>query len=102
MHCGTMHGMLQVRQRPSKRPWCQRDVQSAGSRLVETQQHGYQNGEPEVEVGVRVTDNALVALGAYDFLDLVVNEVVEGVNVLPHQAAHFEKCRQQLELVLRR
>jgi hypothetical protein len=41
---------------------------------------------PEVEVGVAVAGDLLVALGAHDLLDLLVDEVVEGVDVLAHQA----------------
>ncbi len=43
-------------------------------------------GAPEVEVGVAVAGDLLVALGAHNLLDLLVDEVVEGVDVLAHQA----------------
>ena len=43
----------------------------------------------EVEVGVSVAGDLLVALGMHDLLDLVVDEVVEGVDVLLHQAPHL-------------
>ena len=59
-------------------------------------------GVPQVKVGVRVARHLLVRLGVDDFLNLLVDEVVERVDVLPHQAAHLEERREELELVLQR
>lgn len=41
-----------------------------------------------------------VGAGVDDVLDLAVHEVVEGVDVLPHQPAQLQKVRQQLPLLL--
>lgn len=54
----------------------------------------------EVEIGVGIAGHALVALGMYDLLHLMVDEVVEGVDVLADQAPHPQEGRQQLVLVL--
>jgi hypothetical protein len=50
---------------------------------------GSKKPAPEEPVGVGVAGDFLVALGAHDLLDLRVDEVVEAVDVLPHQAAHL-------------
>lgn len=44
---------------------------------------------PEVGVGVSVAGDTLVAFGANNGLDLTVDEVVERLDVLPHQAPHL-------------
>lgn len=47
-------------------------------------QQGRQNAL-EVEVGIAVAGHLLVALGTHYFFNLLVDEVVKGINMLPHQ-----------------
>jgi hypothetical protein len=42
----------------------------------------------------RVAGNFLVGFRVYDLLDFLVNEVVERVDVLPHQPAHRDAVVQ--------
>ena len=53
-----------------------------------------QGGTLEVEVGVGVTSDFLISLGAHYLLYLLVDKVVEGVNVLPHQASDLREQPQ--------
>ena len=45
----------------------------------------------EVEVRVSIAGDLLIALGMHNLLDLVVDEVVERVDVLLHQAPHLRQ-----------
>lgn len=44
-------------------------------------------GSLEEEVGVSVAGDLLIALCTHNLLDLMVDEVIEGVDVLLHQAS---------------
>ena len=57
-------------------------------------------GVLEVEVRVGVARDLLVRLGGDDLLDLLVDEVVERVDVLPDEASDLEERGEELELVL--
>lgn len=80
-------GIANTRQRCVN--FCHQKVAAAESKKV-----------PEVPVGVGIAGHPLVALGPHQLLDLVVDEIVEGVNVLLHQASDLQEGRQQLVLVL--
>lgn len=62
---------------------------------------------PKVGVGVSVACDTLVALGANNGLDLTVDEVVERLDVLPHQAPHLslstagQQCHDRYWIVVR-
>ena len=54
----------------------------------------------QIEIGVRINRELLISLGADNFFDFVVDEVVEGINVLLDKAPDFEKSWQELKFVL--
>lgn len=54
----------------------------------------------EIESWVDIAKDFVIRLD--DLFDLVVDEEVEGVNVLLHQAFDFEECGKQVPFVLRR
>ena len=56
----------------------------------------------EVEVRVGVARDLLVRLGSDDLPDLLVDEVIERVDVLPDQAADLEERGEELVLILQR
>jgi len=48
----------------------------------------------EVEVWVGVAADDFVALGMNDLLHLLVDEIIEGVDVLSNKAPDTEECRE--------
>ena len=50
---------------------------------------GMMEGSLEEEVGISVACDLLIALGMHNLFDLMVDEVVEGVDVLLHQPPHL-------------
>ena len=52
----------------------------------------------EEKVGVCVAGDLLIALGVDDLLDLLVDEVIKGVDMLLHQSSHLQSVHHALML----
>ena len=69
---------------------CGMRPQYSGQTLPPLQTEGDREGSPEEEVGVSVACDLFIALSMHNLLDLMVDEVVEGVDVLLHQPPHLQ------------